>query len=336
MFWTNWAARFLAPTLPFLLLLCAPLLELILEPSHDVSPFTAFRAGSFTPHVSSFTLFRTSSFTPHVLRFTFHPSRCSGQAVSRFTFHVSRFTFAILALISFLNALAGVSIHSLTYRLALFKVSENPDWDAIFQSALSPLIGHWQILKPTNLEFAWLRVTLDAIQVDWIAIASTVGVILFALYMLARVLRGEEMPRVATRINLALAVALTLIVIARYANDPRLGGNDGYRRLLETVAQKAAAQDVLILNDDAHARYFFSTNRARLKWYGLSRDPARWDAPTQALVTRLGQTYARVWFAYDGAVDAPNPMRDWMAEHWQAVQRLTFEGGVTLVLYATR
>jgi hypothetical protein len=70
--------------------------------------------------------------------------------------------------------------------------------------------------------------------------------------------------------------------------------------------------------------------------YGLSRDPARWDAPTQALMMRLAQEHSRIWFAYDDAVDAPNPMRDWMQENWQPGQRLTFEDGVTLVLYATR
>jgi len=291
---TNWAARFLVPTLPCLVLLCAPLLELILQP----------------------------------------PS-----LASRFSLFALRFTFAILVLISFVNELAGLSVHSLTYRLALSKNSTNvlgstnADWDAIFQPTLSPLIGHWQIFKPTNLEFAWLRAKADAAQVDWIALALTFGVILFALYMLVRVLRGKELPRVATRINVVLAIVLTLLVMARYANDPRLGGNDGYKKLLTTVQREATAQDVLILNDDARARYFFNTNRAPLKWYGLSRDPARWDVPTQALVTRLGQEYARVWFAYDDTVDAPNPMRDWLAANWTQVQRVDFTDGAHLILY---
>lgn len=288
---TNWAARFLVPTLPFLLLLCAPLLELLLAPPPDVS---------------------------------------------RMPLYLLRFTFAALILVSLVNELAGVSVHSLTYRLAALKQSPNADWDAIFQPALSPLIGHWKILKPVNLEFAWLRASSEGAQIDWIALALTFGVILFALYMLARVLRGHAMPRAATRVNLALAVALVLLVMARYANDPRVGGNDGYRQLLATVQQKADASDVLILNDDGQARYFFNTNRARLKWYGLSRDPARWDAPTQQLVRRLGQTHARVWFAYDDAVNAPNPMREWMESNWRAVQRLRFADRVTLVLYAPR
>ncbi len=286
---TNWGPRFLVPTLPFLVLLCAPFLELLLEPP---------------------------------------------PSVSRVTLNLLRAVFVLLVGISVVNELAGVSVHALTYRLALLKNFPNADWDMIFQPALSPLIGHWQIFKLSNLEFAWLRANADFVNIDWIALALTLGVILFALYMLARVLRGKELPRVATRINVVLAIVLVLLVMARYANDPRLGGNDGYKKLLATVQQQSTAQDVLLLNDDAHARYFFNTNRAPLKWYGLSRDPARWDAPTQALAARLGNEYARIWFAYDDAVDAPNPMRDWLEQNWRAVQRVTFENGVTLVLYA--
>lgn len=287
---TNWAARFLVPTLPFLVLLCAPLLELLFEPP---------------------------------------------PSVSRPVLYALRIVFALLVAVSFVNELAGVSIHSLTYRLALLKNFPNADWDMIFQPALSPLIGHWTIFKPGNLEFAWLRANADSVMVDWVAIALTLGVILFALYMLVRLLRGNPLPRVATRINVVLAVALVLLVVARYTNDPRLGGNDGYKKLLALVQQQGTAQDVLLLNDDVNARYFFNVDRAPLKWYGLSRDPARWDAATQALVARLGQAYARVWFAYDDAADAPNPLRDWLADNWQQVQRVTFENGVTLVLYAT-
>lgn len=282
---TNWGARFLVPTLPFLVLLCAPLLELILSKQNSIAQ------------------------------------------------NVLRIVFALSVVISFVNALAGVSVHSLTYRLALVRVTPNADWDSMFQPQLSPTVGHWQIFKPANLEFAWLRVNADGAQIDWLALALTLGVILFALYMLARILRGQAMPRVITRVNVVLALALALIVLARYANDPRLGGNAGYQKLLATVREKANAQDVMILNDDAHARYFFNGNRAPIKWYGLSRDPARWDAPTQALVTRLGQEYANIWFAYDDAVDAPNPMREWLEANWQQVQRVDFTDNVHLVLY---
>ncbi len=288
---TNWAARFLVPTLPFLVLLCAPFLKLLIE---------------------------------------------APPQVSRFALYALRFVFALLVALSFVNALAGVGVHALTYRLALLKNFPNADWDAIFQPALSPLIGHWRIFKPTNLEFAWLRVNANGAQVDWIALALSFGIVLFALYLLARATRGARMSRAALWSGIVLTILLTLAVMSRYPDDPRLGGNEGYKKLLATIQREALAQDVLILNDDAQARYFFNTNRASLKWYGLSRDPARWDAPTQALVTRLGQEYARVWFVYDDAVAAPNPMRDWLAENWAQARRMAFEDGVTLVLYAPR
>jgi len=285
---TNWAARFLVPTLPFLALLCAPLVKLLFEP----------RTG--------------------------------------FSFYLLRGVFIALVVISFSNELAGVSVNSLAYRLRATNLSSNADWDSIFSPALSPLLGHWQTLKPTNFDVAWLRATPDSMQVDWLVVAFTLLFILFCAWMLVQLGRGKKFARAIALGALVAAAALTLFSLARYTDDPRLGGNVGYVELSQTLIRQARAEDVLLLNDDAQARFFFNTNRARLKWYGLSRDPARWDAPTQALVTRLGQAYARVWFAYDDAVDAPNPMRDWLEANWRAVQRMPFADGVTLVLYAPR
>ena len=69
--------------------------------------------------------------------------------------------------------------------------------------------------------------------------------------------------------------------MARYADDPRLGGNEGYAALLDTLGANAGREDLMVLNDDGQARVFLNANRAPLKWYGLSRDPARWDATIQ-------------------------------------------------------
>ncbi|HZQ07538.1 MAG TPA: hypothetical protein VFD70_13235, partial [Anaerolineae bacterium] len=145
---TSWAARFLVPTLPFLVLLCAPLIGLLLTPNQNRSGQTALTI-----------------------------------------------IFALLVIISVLNELAGVSINSLTYRLRTVSLSPNPDWDAIFNPALSPLIGYWQIFKSSNLDFAWVRASLDTVQLDWIVILLTLGFIAFCAWGLiqavcARAKRG--------------------------------------------------------------------------------------------------------------------------------------------------
>ena len=191
-------------------------------------------------------------------------------------------------------------------------------------------IDRWAVARLAD----WVAKAPDAIQVDWLALGLTLAIILFALYMMWQAWHGQSIPRFLMRINIVLVLGLAGIVVARYAGDPRLGGSEGYRRMVETIETQADPRDVLILNDDAQARYFFNTNRAHLKWYGLSRDPARWDAPTQNLVTRLGQEYSRVWFAYDDAVDAPNPMHDWLQENWQQLRSVSFDDDVSLELYA--
>lgn len=284
---TNWAARFLVPTLPFLVLLCAPLLELILSSPDKKRPAYI------------------------------------GLTV----------VFALLVLSSFINELAGVSINSLTYRLHTLGLSSNPDWDAIFVPALSPLIGSWQIFQAKNLDFAWMRPASDTAQFDWIVIALTITFLALCIWGFIQSLHGKTLARGILVLTLFAAVALSLFSVWRYADDPRLNDNKGYQSLVTTLISQASPDDVLILNDDAHARYFFNANRAVLKWYGLSRDPARWDAATQQVIANQIQQHPRVWFAYDDAVTAPNPMRDWFQANEKAIQYFDFNNGVHLVLF---
>ncbi len=285
---TNWAARFLVPTLPFLVLFCAPLLDLILNPG--------------------------------------------ASSRARPAYGLLCAVFGALVGLSVVNELAGVSVNSLTYRLRTLNLSPNPDWDAMFVPALSPLLGHWQTLKLTNADFAWVRVTPASVPVDWLALGLTLALVLYCGWMLVRALRGRTLPQGAVWLSLAVVVGATGVALARYADDPRLGGNDGYAELVRALEREAHASDVLILNDETPARYLLNANRARLRWYGLSRDPARWDEPTQALIHQLLARYPRVWFAYDESVDAPNPMREWFQANLEAVRVLDFNS-VHLILY---
>lgn len=283
---TNWAARFLVPTLPFLILLCAPLVELVLT--------------SKAPRVSVAAL---------------------------------RFVFFVLVALSVVNEIAGVAVNSLTFRLRMLSLSPNPDWDSIFSPVFSPLVGHWQTLKPTNLDIAWVRATPDVTRVDRLAIALILFFIAVCGVLLVRTGSGARAARAGVFASLALGLVVTAVVLARAADDPRLGGSPGYAALLQTLEKTSTPRDILVLNDDAQARYFFNANRAPLKWYGLARDPARWDEPTQQIFAANLKQAPRVWFAYDNAVDAPNPMRVWFENNAQALQRLDFPNDVMLVLY---
>lgn len=282
---TNWAARFLVPTLPFLVLLCAPLVKLILEP----------RKGA--------------------------------------AFVALRIVFGALVVVSVVNELAGVAVNSLTYQLRAATLSENANWDAIFVPALSPLLGHWQTLKPTNLDVAWVRATPTDVQVDWFVVALTIAFVMGCAWLLVRLVRGTTVSRGLLAGLAVVGAGLAMFSLARYADDPRLVGNAGYAALLDTLSEKSAREDLLVLNDDGQARLFFNANRAPLKWYGLSRDPARWDETIQGVIARQAASHPRIWLAYDEGSDAPNPLREWFAANLQETERYEVEGGVWLVEY---
>ena len=134
----------------------------------------------------------------------------------------------------------------------------------------------------------------------------------------------------------AALAALSLFSLYRYCGDFRFGGSDGYAALLQVVARAEQPRDVMILDNDIFAPYFLNENRARIRWYGLSRDPKEWDAATRALLARLSQQSARVWFVYDDSGAAlPDPAHDWLTQSLRQIDQRDFADGVHLALYAT-
>jgi hypothetical protein len=289
---TNWSSRFLVPTLPFLVLLVAPVVELVAS--------KASRAFAMV--------------------------------------------FAALCLLSFAIEVLGLSVPSLAYRARMVRLSTNPDWDTIFLPQFSPLVGSLNLLRPSVLDFGWIRVLDNNVDIDWLPIVLTMAFIalcslsLWALLakQFASNLKGNASSRGMLLAMTMIAIALSLFSLYRYRDDFRFGGNDGYRALLQVVASEEQPRDVMVLDDDVFTPFFLNENRARVRWYGLSRDSKQWDDATRALMLRLSQQYSRVWFAYsDSTAALPDPARDWLDRSLRQVDQRDFEDGVHLVLYAT-
>lgn len=279
---TNWSARFLVPTIPFLVLMIAPAVEL-------------------------------------------------AQTKKYFAL-----LFSSLCLLAFYFQLLGISIPSLAYRLRMLRVLPNADWDTIFIPQFSPLVGYVNLFRPGTLDFAWVRVVEGVAQFDWLVIALTVAFIVWCVAMMWRAMRAQRVASVIGLWSSVLLIVLALFSMYRYRNDPRLSAGEGYRALMQTLAREEQSRDVLILNDDARAMAFLNANRARLRWYGLSRDPKQFDEATQLLLTRLQKNYARVWFAYDDiTADLPDPTRDWLDANLRGISERDFDNGVHLILYTT-
>lgn len=246
-----------------------------------------------------------------------------------------RLLFSALVVLSIAIQLIGVAVPSLAYRARMFKISPNPDVDAIFQPFLSPIIGSLNLIRPTVLDFAWIRIVDGETQIDGWVIGLTIGFIALCVLSLRGMLTADRRPLTAILLAIALASALSLFTLYRFRDDVRFGGSAGYRALLQTIAREEQARDVMILNDDTRAPFFLNENRARLRWYGLSRDPKQFDAVTRALLTRLSQQYARVWFVFDDAAPhLPDATRDWLDEALHRIDERDFDDGVHLIMFA--
>lgn len=278
---TNWGPRFLVPTLPFLVLMITPAIEL---------------------------------------------------AKTKKLFAI---VFSVLSLLAFYFQLLGITIPALAYRRYVLRLLPSADWDSIFSPQYSPLVGSLNLLKPSALDLAWLRANDGNVQVDWLVIGLTVAFIVFCIVMLYRSPFASRHSQFAIPFALILVVALLFFSLSRYRDDVRLGGSEGYRALLQTIAREEQPRDVMLLNDDTRVPFFFNENRARLRWYGLSRDPKQFDEATIALLKRLSQRYARIWFAYDDATsDLPDPTREWLDASLQRLDERAFDDGVHLIIFA--
>ncbi len=294
---TNWGPRFLVPTIPFLVLLLAPAVEL-----------------------------------------------AAGKTRRAFAL-----IFAALCGLSFAIEVIGVSVPALAYRARMVRLSANPDWDSIFLPPFSPLVGSLNLLRPSVLDFGWIRFLDNTVTIDGLAVALTAALIAgcaVALWVNATEdgrRTTEDVHPVSSVLRLpssvlmmaALLAALSLLSLYRYRDDFRFGGSDGYRALLQVVAREEQPRDVMVLDNDVHTQFFLNENRARIRWYGLSRDPTQWDAATRALLARLAQQSARIWFAYDDSTATlADPTRDWFAQSLRQIDERDFADGVHLVLYA--
>ncbi|MGE5264267.1 MAG: ArnT family glycosyltransferase [Acidobacteriota bacterium] len=239
-----------------------------------------------------------------------------------------------LCLLSVGIEVLGVSVPSLAHRLRMLRISPNPEADAIFLPVFSPLVGYFDLIKPRLVDFAWLRVAAGQVSIDWLVLVLTVAFIAFAVFSLVGAFRGRAKGWWLGW-ALVLAAVLCLFSLYRYSEDARFGGGDGYRALLQTVQREAQGQDVLILDNDVFATFLFNENRSRIRWYGLSRDPAQWDDATAALLTRLSHQYSRVWFAFDDSTgDLPDPTREWLERSLSKIASHDFDESVHLVLFA--
>lgn len=304
---TNWGPRFLVPTLPFLALAIAPAVELAAANTINRKARVAFAA-----------------------------------------------IFSALCALSFAIELLGISVPALVYRMRMFRLSPNPEGNAIFLPQFSPLVGYFDLLKPKTLDFAWIRVTDSTVNVDWLVVVLTLAFIAFCGAMLVRSVvlsvaknpthagetlratQGDRLGRIRIIAAFTIAIALSLCSLYRYRDDARFGGGDGYRALLQTVQRDVQPRDVLILNDDVLAPFFLNENRAPIRWYGLSRDPAQWDEATRALLMRLSRHYVRVWFAFDDSTASLlDPTRARLDQSLRQVAQRDFDDGVHLILFAT-
>lgn len=290
-----WGMRYLLPITPFLVLLAAPVWELLTTKNqrNEVS--------------------QSSLSAPLVLRF------------------LVVIAWLLIAL-SFLIAVLGVAIDLTTWEVK-WLLDNIPIWGGLGQAIEglmlrpehSPVLGHLRLLLGGEpLDFAWVqRRPAGATAVVWPGLLLSLalgGAGLAAFVAVWR--RPERARRVALIMSVVFIIGASALLLFYRQGDARFDKYNVDRFLQPMIADLRdarceaggagrACSDVFLMPDPALTDYFLNYLAAPLPWYSLEARPV-----DEELADRLISRYGQIWLGRDrnAQTDDAEGRRDW--ERW--------------------
>ncbi len=217
----------------------------------------------------------------------------------------------------------GVAVKPTHYFSLLDRQFPNAEMNTalLFDWRYSPLLGHATLaLNPHNYNLAWLhrptglagRGVEGALAIDGLSAALTLTVATLALVgLFAR--RGR---RAILALALAGAALAPGVLLARYYDDPRYGGDDTHWALLRHLEAHVAPADAVISHDEAHINFYLNYSRVTAPWFGVPREALPLSAETDALLERLVREHSRIWLIlpHTPPGDPGSGVERWLAE----------------------
>jgi 4-amino-4-deoxy-L-arabinose transferase-like glycosyltransferase len=215
---------------------------------------------------------------------------------------------ALLA-VSFAVQVAGVSVDIRLYEEILGRtIRQQIPWFEVSMRAIvtdpaySPILGQLSLLTPTNLDFAWVRVSEGEVSILAASLLLTLGLIALAAWGLAQVLRAyPRLPRYLFAFILTFLVGIP-ILLNSYYGDPRFDPQKASRFLFPLVAYletHVAPGDLAVMNAPAQTDFFLNYFRSPVKWYGLDEESYPLRPQTINLLTKLEKNASRLWLMRD-------------------------------------
>ena len=121
----------------------------------------------------------------------------------------------------------------------------------------------------------------------------------------------------------------------RFYDDPRYRREKEWYPLMNALRSQERDGDVLILNVPTHTEFFLNYSRARLPWYGLSKE--NWPPKQAGLLADLVREYDRIWLATEFFPEADQfrGIERWLDEHAYKTADIQFDYPARLMLFVT-
>jgi hypothetical protein len=230
--------------------------------------------------------------------------------------------FSALFALSMAVQVLGLSVHFIHHQEVLLATGL-PLFDPItfLHPRYSQLWGTLALLRPENLDFAWVQ-TSPRVEVDWLALTNNVVLVILCGWGLILALRHSE---IHLRQKLYVFVLLPLLLIgatavslARYKID----GHGDYVRMLQFLETSSRPGDAILQNH----------YKGHLPSYGLFEGEQPLSEDTESLLTRLAGAHSRFWLIPDRLPPHLSSLDRWFTERGYSATHHSF-GSERLTLY---
>ncbi len=248
--------------------------------------------------------------------------------------------FVLLCALSAAIQALGASVSPILYESVLEKLFSNWADLLVYDPQYSPLVGYLPLVRPENLDLAWVQADSEGFAIDGFVLFPTLVLILiFGAGLLYLRRHGADRKGLTALIACCLILPLTIssFSLRRYYDDPHYSGTAGYRALLACLQDHSRPDDVLILTDASYTDFFLNHNKAPLNWYSLDKGESPWGGEAADLLKLLLSRYHRIWLITEPipVFGWPSGTDRWLAQRAYKVEEMEFGPQARLVLYST-
>jgi hypothetical protein len=197
----------------------------------------------------------------------------------------------------------------------------------------SPLLGQLSLLRPANLDLAWLRVTEGTPWIEWRILGPALVFLALTILGLRACLRGNPWPKL-----LAVTVVVGAVAVWQAAawGDGRAHYGavaQDYGAVFGNVQAASQPGDVMLFVGLQRAEILLNANKTRMPVYAPLQEEWPLKPATLGMMNGLAAAGGRLWLVTEDLPNAGSGFEHWLAVNAHRLSEQTV-GPALVTLYA--